>query len=215
MDVRDLGVMEYGKCWQLQKDIVSERIEDRVGDTILLVEHPPVITLGRRGRREDVFTTTLPIFEVERGGEATYHGPGQLIAYPIIRLPEWPADLRKFVWKLEEAVIKTLASLGLTAQRLERQRGVWIADKKIASIGVAVQRNVTYHGLALNVNTDLSSFRLLRPCGSDGSVMTSVQAESGQAVSMAIVKKELLVHLTTLLASGQQSEVPETSPSLP
>jgi len=214
MNVRDLGVMEYGKCWQLQKDLVNERMENRVGDTILVVEHPSVITLGRRGRREDVFTTALPIFEVERGGEATYHGPGQLIVYPITRLPEWPADLRKFVWKLEEAVIKTLASYGLTAQRLERQRGVWIRDKKIASIGIAVQRNVTYHGLALNVNTDLSNFQLLRPCGSDGSIMTSMQAELGQTVSMAGVKEGLLTHLTTLLARGQQSEVPETQPSL-
>ena len=196
LDVRDLGVMPYRLCWTLQKELVEERLAGRAPDTLLLVEHEPVVTLGRgtRGaflaggarvvREGGSEFLELPggaraeVLEVERGGQATYHGPGQLVAYPIVRLRDDRHDLHAWMRALEQAVIDTLAPLGLRAGRREGATGVWIdGERKICSLGVAASRWVTYHGLALNVDPDLSHFAAIQPCGFEAGVMTSVKRE--------------------------------------
>jgi lipoate-protein ligase B len=180
----DLGTIEYGEAWRLQKSLVERRAADEIPDTLLLMEHPHVVTLGRRGKREDVFDATLPVFEIERGGEATYHGPGQLVGYPILKMKD-RLDVRKLVTDLEEVLIRASGAFGIPAERNEAQRGIWIRGRKLGSIGMAVHNLVTYHGFAHNLSTDLSYFERIRPCGNEGRVMTSMEKELGHAVDMA------------------------------
>jgi lipoyl(octanoyl) transferase len=196
MEVRDLGVQEYKRVWVLQQDLVDRRLADEIPDTLLLVEHPHVVTLGRRGKREDVFDPQLPVFEIERGGEATYHGPGQLVGYPIVKMAD-RLDVKRFVTRVQTLVIDVAREFGVPAGP-GPQTGVWVERRKLGSIGVAVNRNVTYHGLALNVNTDLSYFLKLRPCGYGGEVMTSLAKERGAEVDMNGVKTAVTRRAATL-----------------
>lgn len=189
----DLGRREYGDAWTLQKDLVDRRAEDRIPDGLILVEHGPVATLGRRGKREDILDASLPVYEVERGGEATYHGPGQLVGYPIMKLPD-RLEVKRLVADLEEVLIRTCSDFGIDATREGPERGVWVGGKKIASIGLAVRRNVTFHGFAHNVTTDLREFRKIRPCGHEGGIMTSMQDRLGRAVDLEDVKASVIVH---------------------
>jgi lipoyl(octanoyl) transferase len=187
--VRDLGRMPYRECWALQKELVEARRAGAAPDTLLLVEHDPVITVGR-GTKGEFLARGAPLFEVievERGGQATYHGPGQLVAYPIVKLAEGRRDLHAWMRALEQAVIDTLAESGLRAGRRDGATGVWIdGQRKICSIGVAASRWVTYHGLALNVNPDLSHFAAINPCGFEAAVMTSVATERSAADGPAV-----------------------------
>ncbi len=194
LHVIDLGCRPYDEVYALQKRLVEERADDRIGDTLILVEHEPVITLGRKGDPAiDVLRPGIPVVEIERGGEATYHAPGQLIGYPILKLEEGPErDLHRLLRKIEEVQIRTLARWDVEAGRREGYTGVWVADKKVSSIGIAVRRWVTYHGLGLNVGTDLGGFAAIRPCGLTADVMTSVQALVGHPVPMDEVKAELV-----------------------
>jgi len=168
--VRRLGRTPYKDCHELQGALVEERAADRIGDVLILTEHEPVITLGRGVDRAAL--PALDVVEIERGGEATYHGPGQLVAYPILKLPEGRRDLHRYLRDLEEVVIGVLGEFGLRGIRNEGLTGVWVGSQKICSIGVAVRRWVTYHGLALNLHTDLAAFQAFRPCGLDPEVMT-------------------------------------------
>src|SRR3970040_1291803 len=143
----DLGRRGYREVWELQKALVERRAEDRIPDGLILVEHEPVATLGRRGVREDVLDPSLPVYEVERGGEATYHGPGQLVGYPILKLPD-RLEVKRLVTDLEEVLIRTCADFGIEATREGPERGVWVEDRKIASIGLAGRKGVSFHGLA-------------------------------------------------------------------
>ena len=205
LDVRDLGRMPYRVAWALQKELVEARLAGRARDTLLLVEHDPVVTLGRgtRGaflaggarvvREGDGEFVELPggaraeVIEVERGGQATYHGPGQLVAYPIVKLREDRRDLHAWMRALEQAVIDVLEPLGLRAGRRQGATGVWIdGQRKLCSIGVAASRWVTYHGLALNVRTDLAHFAAIAPCGFEAGVMTSVEREAPGAEPRAL-----------------------------
>lgn len=186
----DLGLVEYRDAWDLQRSLVDRRAADAIPDTLLLLEHPHVVTLGRRGTTDDVLDPSLPVVSVERGGEATYHGPGQLVGYPIVKLAD-RLDVKKYVRDLEEVLIQASQSFGISAGRDPRQSGVWVGGRKLGSIGVAIHRNVTYHGFAHNVNTDLSYFRKIRPCGFDGSVMTSMSEQAGHDFDMAEVKREV------------------------
>ncbi len=174
LDVERLGRLEYGQAYARQQELLERRIAGEVRDTLILVEHDPVVTLGRGAKRADLEGLDLPLVEIERGGEATYHGPGQVVAYPIYALPEGRRDLHRYLRDLEEVVIRTLAELELEGQRREGATGVWLGERKVASVGVAVRRWVAWHGLALNVHTDLEVFRSFRPCGLDGEVMTRV-----------------------------------------
>ncbi len=182
----DFGRMEYGEALGLQRELAAKRARGEIPDSLILVEHEHVITLGRKTTPANFRPQEIPVFEVERGGDATYHGPGQLVGYPIVLLADH--DVRRHVRNIEEAVIRAVGTYGIEGERLEGHPGIWVRGKKLASIGVAVTDWVTYHGFALNVNTDLSRFELIRPCGLDPSAMTSMQKLSGREVPFGEVK---------------------------
>lgn len=192
---RDLGRMAYRAAWELQKQLVAERHAGRASDTLLIVEHEPVITVGR-GTKDDFLATGQPaggleIVAVERGGQATWHGPGQIVAYPIVKLRADRHDLHGFMRALEEAAIRTLAEFGLRAGRREGATGVWIdAQRKLCSIGVTATHWITWHGLALNHEPDLSQFAAINPCGFDAAVMTSMRRELTQRGPMRVAVKQ-------------------------
>lgn len=182
----DLGRMEYGEALMLQRELAGKRARGEIPDTLILVEHEHTITLGRKTTPANFKPQNIPVFEVERGGDATYHGPGQLVGYPIILLADH--DVRRHVRKMEEAIIRTTRNFGVEGERLEGHPGIWVQGKKLASIGVAVKDWVTYHGFALNVNTDLAYFELIRPCGLDPASMTSMQKITGESIPFEQVK---------------------------
>lgn len=180
LDVAELGVVRYDTALALQIAMVAARASDRIGDTLLLLEHPHVLTLGRGADERFIVGNDdrLPVFRVSRGGQVTYHGPGQLIAYPILKLDGPARDVGAYLRNLEQVMIDALAHYAINAERRAGLTGVWIGGRKIASIGVGIKRWVTYHGLALNVTTDLVRFNAIVPCGIDGCQMTSI-AELG------------------------------------
>ncbi len=196
--VLDLGTQDYGETWELQKRLVAQRLEGRAPDTLLLVEHPAVYTVGRRGGEADVKDSDLPVYEVERGGEATYHGPGQLVGYPIMALPKGKLGIKGFVSSLEEVLIRTVADVGIAGER-GIHAGLWVGPKKLASIGVAIKHHVTYHGFALNVNNDLEPFLHISPCGLDGSTLSSMTDLLGRHVDVEAVKPSLIRHFGEVL----------------
>lgn len=196
MKLLDLGRLDYSKVWQIQKDVVKKRAEGREEDTLIVVEHNHVITLGRKTSPFNIKDQPIPVYQVERGGDATYHGPGQILFYPIMYLMD--RDVRGFVYRLEETIIRSMLEFGIAAERKEGHRGVWHSNKKLASIGVAVENWVTYHGFALNVNTDLSYFELIKPCGLEPSVMTSMERILGHSVNMESVKLSLIKSFSTV-----------------
>lgn len=178
--------MEYGEALHLQRELAQMRAKGEIPDTLVLVEHEHVITLGRKTSPPNFRAQNIPVFQVERGGDATYHGPGQLVGYPIVLLADH--DVRRHVRNMEEAIIRTVRTYGIEGEKLEGHPGVWVQGKKLASIGVTVTDWVTYHGLALNVNTDLTYFELIRPCGLDPTMMTSMQKIQGKPLPFAEVK---------------------------
>lgn len=208
----DLGEQDFRVAWERQLAEVELRKAAALEDLMLVVEHPHVITVGRS--REAVKNVLapgdVPVVEIERGGDATYHGPGQLVAYPIVTLREGERDLHKFLRNLEEAMIRTVARWGIVAGREPGKTGVWIAGRKLASIGIACRRWVTFHGVALNVSTDLSYFARINPCGFDASVMTSMARELGRVVAIADVKTALHEELASALVRDAVRERPET-----
>ncbi|MDG6909257.1 MAG: lipoyl(octanoyl) transferase LipB [Nitrososphaerota archaeon] len=182
----DLGRMEYGEALGLQRELAAKRARGEIPDTLVLVEHEHVITLGRKTTPANFKPQDIPVFQVERGGDATYHGPGQLVGYPIVLLSDH--DVRRHVHNLEETVIRAVRAYGVEGERVQGHPGIWVAGKKLASIGVAVTDWVAYHGFALNVNTDLAFFELIRPCGLDPSTMTSMQKLAGASLPFEDVK---------------------------
>jgi len=198
--LRDLGRRDYQEVWQLQRELVEERRAGRIADTLLLCEHDEVLTVGRRsGARGNILSSGIPVVEVERGGDVTYHGPGQLVGYPILLLDEDERDLHAYLRHLEEAHLRLCADLGLAGRREPGWTGVWVGERKLVSLGVAVRRWVTYHGFALNVATDLSRFFAINPCGLDAAVMTSLSALLGRPVTLDEVKPRLVSHLGEVL----------------
>ena len=197
----DLGTVEYGTAFALQRFLVAERDADRLPDVLLLLEHPPVITLGRRGSRDDIYADEgtlaaegVSVFETNRGGLVTYHGPGQIVGYPIARLRAIAGDAPTYVWRLEETIIRTLAEFGVSAGRDAGHRGVFTEGGKIAAIGVAVTHGVTMHGFALNVCPNLGHFELIDPCGIGGLGVTSVERAAGQCLDPIDVRRALAFH---------------------
>ena len=195
MQVLDLGTRGYKEVWDLQKEIHQHRIENRIANTLLLVEHDPVITMGKSGKQSNVLFPVdflrekgVQYYEIERGGDVTYHGPGQLVGYPIFNVRDGLAGIKPFIKGIEEAIISTLLDFGIKGYRKEKMIGVWTDKGKVCSIGVAVKRWVSFHGFALNVNTDLSYFDLIVPCGLKNIEMTSMQQILGQEVPMGEVK---------------------------
>jgi lipoate-protein ligase B len=197
----DWGVVAYGAARDRQIELVSARQRDEAPDSLVLLEHPHVITVGRaRAAASNVLAAgEVPVVETERGGDVTYHGPGQLVGYPIVSLIVGERDLHKFLRNLEEGMIRTLAAFGVAAARRPGATGVWVGEQKIASIGIACRKWVTFHGLALNVATDLGYFSRINPCGFEAKVMTSLEALVGQAVGVDAVKPVLTRELGAAL----------------
>jgi lipoyl(octanoyl) transferase len=198
IEVRRLGVVSYAEGLGIQKALVEERKAGAIPDQLLLLEHPPVITLGVKSRsdRSHIVATTdlldaegVEIFETGRGGDVTYHGPGQLVGYPIIDLKPDRCDVHKYVRDLEEVMIRTAAAFGVRAGRVAGLTGAWVGDEKLAAIGVRIARWVTSHGFAFNVNTALHHFDLIVPCGITGKGVTSLQKLIGRAIPMAEVEE--------------------------
>ncbi|UCC75275.1 MAG: lipoyl(octanoyl) transferase LipB [Gemmatimonadota bacterium] len=187
--LRRQGLTDYGEALALQRRLANARVSGELADDILiLLEHPRVITLGRGAQGANVIRSRdmlelagVEVHEVERGGDVTYHGPGQLVGYPIVDLTHHKRDLHWYLRQLEEVLIRAIAAFGITGIRVPGYTGVWVRDRKIASIGVHVTRWVTFHGFALNVSTDLSDFDLIVPCGIEEVQMTSVEREAGRA----------------------------------
>lgn len=186
LTIAEVGVVDYDDALAMQTEMLAARIEDRVGDTLLMMEHPHVYTLGRGADERFIVANArgVPIRRVSRGGEVTYHGPGQLIGYPILKLEGRDRDVTKYLRRLEGAMIDALAQFGIDAGRRDAMTGVWVGGRKIASIGVGIRRWTTWHGFALNVSTDLSYFDSIVPCGIEGCRMTSVCELTNRAVSV-------------------------------
>jgi lipoyl(octanoyl) transferase len=195
-----LGEVSYGKAWDLQRRLADRRGEDLVPDTLLLLEHPHTFTLGRRGDSAHILLTPdellrlgIEVFSIDRGGDVTYHGPGQLVGYPIMAVPEEGRDVIPYVRQLEAVIIRALGDFGIVASRLEGFSGVWLGNDKIAAIGVKVGR-VTMHGFALNVNTDMTYFSYIIPCGLRDKGVTSMAAIIGHPVPMPAVCEAVVKH---------------------
>ena len=227
---RDLGLMEYRSCWELQQKLFDALVEkkrtrpaqpetksaekacaDTDAGTVLLVEHPPVYTLGKSGHAENLLVSREALeaagaqfFHIDRGGDITFHGPGQLVVYPILDLERLGIGLRDYIDALEEAVIRTVAEYGIAAGRIAGASGVWIdpagrRPRKICAIGVRSSRYVTMHGLALNVSTDFGWFSRINPCGFTDRGVASIASETGREVPMDDVKKQVVKFLSVEL----------------
>ena len=214
LDHRDWGRREYRAALGEMRELRAARRRGEIPDTLVLVEHPPVITVGVQGREGDVLPEGIPVVDVERGGKSTYHGPGQLVGYPIVDLEPRGRDVRRYVRDLEEIVLRALAERSIVAGRVEGQRGVWVdGSRKIASVGIAVESWVAFHGFALNVDTDLSVFRSFRPCGLSGAVMTSVSRERGERSSIEEFREPILQAWRAVFGPASQRLLPPTAPS--
>jgi len=192
LNIIDLGLTEYQRALQIQKTLVKERLDNSTPDTLLLVEHPHVVTLGKQTSPNDVLDNSIPIVKVDRGGSATYHGPGQLVGYIIMNLKSKGISVPVLISKIHEIIILTLDELDITAKREKNDTGVWIGQKKIASIGLSVRNWITYHGFSLNVNTDLERFNAIRPCGYDSQVMTSVNSIKRKEYSKEVIQTKVI-----------------------
>ncbi len=187
--VVDWGLREYRDALAAMHGLVAERRAGRIPDTLVLVEHPAVVTVGVEGDDGAAARSGLPVVRVERGGRATYHAPGQLVGYPIVDLNPRGRDVRKFVHDLESTLVEAIAPFGVEGGHVSGRRGVWVdGARKVASVGIAVEGWVTYHGFALNVDLDLGPFDRFHPCGFEGPVMTSIAREVGRPVTVAEVK---------------------------
>jgi len=208
----DLGLVEYDEALAFQRDVAAARIDGRVPeDVLILCEHPPVVTMGRSAKAANLLVPEallaargIALREVERGGDITLHAPGQLVGYPIIDLKRHKQDLHWYLRTLEQVVIDALGTVGITAGRREGLTGVWVEDRKIASIGVHARAWVTWHGFALNVTTDLSLFDVMVPCGIGGVVMTSVEREGGDNDIRSAIARAVARALALQVVEGVQ-----------
>ncbi len=196
-----LGRVEYPAAWSWQQELYLARLDEEIGDSLMLLEHPPTYTLGRRGTKEDLVygdreraTRGISLYEVDRGGRATYHGPGQLVGYPILSLGE-RYDVVAYLRKLEDVLIRVAGALGVEARRDAEHTGVWVGSNKIGAIGVKITRGISMHGFAFNVATDLSMFEGIVPCGIRDRWVTSVAAETGRIPPLKEVATLAAVHL--------------------
>jgi lipoyl(octanoyl) transferase len=207
-----LGLRDYASVLAIQEELRDARIAGHVQDTLLLLEHSPVITLGRAARREHVLLDDaslrargIEVHETGRGGDVTYHGPGQLVCYPILDLKPDRCDVRRYVRGLEETMIRVCARYGVEAARIDGLNGAWVDDRKIGAVGVRITQWVTMHGLALNVNTALDAFDLIVPCGIRDKAVTSLARELGREIDLA----EVTAHALECFAEVMEYEVRE------
>jgi lipoate-protein ligase B len=195
VQVRDLGLCAYDEVWNLQKEIQAQRIAGESEDTLLLVEHEPVYTLGKNADKNHLlqhYPDNVQIFQIERGGDVTFHGPGQLVGYPILDLHNYKKSVSWYMRSLEQVIINTLQKYGIKGEQKKDLTGVWIKDKKIAAFGVRISRWVTMHGFALNVNTDMQYYEGIIPCGILEYGVTSMEKLLNHEVKMKDVKNTLI-----------------------
>ena len=199
------AALEYTQAWQLQRDLHADRVADRVGDTVLLLEHPPVYTAGKRTEPHERPFDGTPVVDVDRGGKITFHGPGQLVGYPITKLPSHVLVV-DYVRRVEEALIRSLADLGVTTGRVPGRSGVWLPEcagrpeRKVAAIGIRVSRGVTMHGFSLNCDVDMDWYERFVPCGIADAGVTSLDLELGRDIAPPDVAPIVMRHLEDLLA---------------
>jgi len=201
----DLDFIDYKEAWDLQKEVHDSRSENKINDVLFLLEHQHTYTLGKAADRKNLVGSEdflaknkISVYDIDRGGDITYHGPGQIVGYPIIDLKNWKQDSHKYLRALEEVIIKTCVEYGLNATRNPAYTGVWIEDRKIAAIGIKISRWITMHGFAFNVSTDLSLFNGIIPCGITDKAVTSVEKEIGKNIKLSEVKLRLLENFKSI-----------------
>lgn len=199
MVVKDLGTMGYAEAFGLQEELAAAVRAEREPETLLLLEHPLVYTMGRSGSDGNILDPSIPVLNINRGGDVTCHSPGQLVGYPIVNLGRRGRDLRRHLRFLEELIILTAAEFGVRGYRVEGKTGVWTDAGKLASIGVGVRHWVSMHGFALNVNNDLAAFNRINPCGMAGCPIASLESVSGGPVALAEVSSEIAARFEGLL----------------
>lgn len=202
----DLGLIDYEECYAIQKDIVRRRRSGEIDDTLILAEHNPIFTIGRRGSKDNLLVSDdmlasngLKVLRIDRGGDITFHGPGQLVCYPVIDLKAAGMDLHRYLRNLEESAIHFMNDYGVDAERVPGKTGVWVSGKKIASVGVGASNWVTFHGLSVNINCSLDFFAMINPCGMKDSEMTSLARLKGQEIPMSAAKTKIVKHFKEIL----------------
>ncbi|MEK7210302.1 MAG: lipoyl(octanoyl) transferase LipB [Candidatus Binatota bacterium] len=206
---KNLGAMDYLAALSLQERLVQRKQKEKLPDIILLVEHPHVFTIGRSGKESNLLCPgEVPVHRTGRGGDVTYHGPGQMVIYPLLDLTSTlRRDVHRYLRQVEQSLILTLDGFGLPSERRPPWTGVWSGKRKIASIGIAVRRGITCHGLALNVNTDLGYFKRIIPCGLAWAEITSMRKELGRALPMEQVQEKFLAHFVRVFKYAEVKEL--------
>ena len=224
MYVLELGLMEYQEAYELQKTLHRQRVEGKISDVLLLLEHPPTITVGKSGTldnvlisREQLTSQGISLFFIDRGGDVTYHGPGQLVGYPIIDLRQRGQDLHRYISDIEEVILRTLKDFSINGNRDESHPGVWVKKEEVGAIGLSVRRWVSMHGFALNINTDLNYFSFINPCGFSDRKATSMSRILNSDVPMKEVTNSLISHFCDIFdfPKTSHSGAPRASPWSP
>ena len=210
--VLELGLMEYQEAYELQKTLHRQRVEGKISDVLLLLEHPPTITVGKSGTlgnvlisQEQLTRQGISLFFIDRGGDVTYHGPGQLVGYPIIDLKQRAEDLHRYISDIEEVILRTLKDFSINGNRDESHPGVWVKKEELAAIGLSVRRWVSMHGFALNINTDLEQFSFINPCGFSDRKATSMSKILNSEVPMKEVTNSLISHFCEIFDFSKKS----------
>ena len=208
--ILDLGLIDYEEAYKIQREMVARRKLGEIGDTLILAEHNSVFTFGRMGRRENLLVDEgylqgrgIKVLNIDRGGDITFHGPGQLVVYPVIDLKEKWRDLHKYMRNLEEVAIKFLQRYSVQSERHPGKTGVWVGPKKIGSVGIGVDNWVTYHGLSINIKVDLDFFNMIYPCGLKGVTMVSLDRLVDKDVDMEEAKETILSVFDSVFNSGK------------
>jgi lipoyl(octanoyl) transferase len=206
----DLGLIDYKEAWDLQKSVHQLRVENKIDDVLFLLEHPHTYTLGKIADKENLVgdkkylsDNKISVYEIDRGGDVTYHGPGQIVGYPIISLTNWKQDTHKYLRAIEEVIIEVCSEYRLAGSRVDKYTGVWIEDRKICAIGIKVSRWITMHGFAFNVNTDLNLFNGIIPCGISDKDVTSLNRELKKEISLNDVKEKIIHHFDEIFNYDQ------------
>jgi lipoyl(octanoyl) transferase len=201
----NLGLADYKDTWELQKDLMDKRVKNEIPDTLLLLEHPHTYTLGKVADRSNLIGNhdylkkhDIKVYDIDRGGDITYHGPGQVVGYPIIDLKDWKMDTHLYLRSLEEVIIKVLIDYNIQSGRKEEYTGVWLGERKICAMGIKVSRWVTMHGFAFNVNTDLSFFNGIIPCGIADKEVTSLENELNKEIKLNEVHQKIINNFKTV-----------------